>query len=150
LALLRDIQHRFELAEVLTLLGRLCQKLRRADEAQELLEEAVNVSREIHRPDTEALAAASLAQMSGADTSHAEAVFEAHRTHVGAFELLPVCWALWQATWKLQYLDTAHAQLQSLRDHAPPECRDAMIENVPLHRDIVEAWNAQGEAGEFL
>ena len=28
-------------------------------------------------------------------------------------------------------------------DHAPEECRDSMIENLPLHRDIMAASTAE-------
>ncbi|MHC4469855.1 MAG: hypothetical protein ACYS99_02730 [Planctomycetota bacterium] len=35
-----------------------------------------------------------------------------------------------------------HRFLRYLVDHAPEEHRETMIENVPLHRDIVAAWEA--------
>jgi hypothetical protein len=31
-----------------------------------------------------------------------------------------------------------------MRAHAPEDCRDSMIENVPLHRDIMKAWEEHG------
>ena len=33
--------------------------------------------------------------------------------------------------------------LMEMRDHAPDDCRESMIENVPLHRDIAAAWEAR-------
>ena len=45
---------------------------------------------------------------------------------------------------RMSHLDEAHRLLQHLRDHAPEEYRDTMVENVPLHRDIAAAWAAQG------
>ncbi len=33
------------------------------------------------------------------------------------------------------------------RRHAPEDCRDSMIENVLLHRDIMKAWEEHGEKG---
>ena len=31
------------------------------------------------------------------------------------------------------------------RDHSPEEYRDTMLQNVPLHRDIMKAWEEHGE-----
>jgi hypothetical protein len=31
-----------------------------------------------------------------------------------------------------------------LRDHAPEEYRGSMIENVPLHRNVMKAWEEHG------
>ena len=36
----------------------------------------------------------------------------------------------------------AHGLLTHLRDHAPEEYRETMIANVPLHREIIDAWIA--------
>jgi hypothetical protein len=49
--------------------------------------------------------------------------------------------ALWKATNDAAHLEEAHRLLEYLREHAPEEDRDTMIENVPLHREIQEAWN---------
>ncbi len=46
---------------------------------------------------------------------------------------------LWQATQDRVHLDEAHRLLMDLRDHAPEECRETMIDRVPLHRAIVTA-----------
>lgn len=42
-------------------------------------------------------------------------------------------------------VEEAHRLLCFVRDHAPEECRVAMIENVPLHRGIVRAHGAPPE-----
>ena len=34
----------------------------------------------------------------------------------------------------------AHRRLMFLRDHAGEEYQTSILENVPLHRDIVAAW----------
>ncbi|MHC4551071.1 MAG: hypothetical protein ACYTEZ_20160 [Planctomycetota bacterium] len=34
--------------------------------------------------------------------------------------------------------------LDFLRDHSPEDCHDSMIENVPLHRNIMKAWEEHG------
>ncbi len=32
-----------------------------------------------------------------------------------------------------------------VREHAPEEYRDSMLQDVPLNRDIMKAWEAHGE-----
>ncbi len=38
----------------------------------------------------------------------------------------------------------AHRRLTFQSDHAPKEYRISILENVPLHRDIVAAWEEHG------
>ena len=46
-------------------------------------------------------------------------------------------------------LIAAHKLLEHLRDHAPEGCADTMVENVPLHREILAAWREQfGDDGD--
>jgi hypothetical protein len=51
---------------------------------------------------------------------------------------------LWKLTKDKTHLEEAHRLLRDARDHAPADCRDSMIENVPLHRDIMKAWEEHG------
>jgi hypothetical protein len=50
---------------------------------------------------------------------------------------------LWELTKGRIHLEEAHRLLCFIRDHAPEDCRESMIENVPLHRDIMRAWEEQ-------
>ena len=50
---------------------------------------------------------------------------------------------LWKATGNRALLQEAHRLLVTLRDHMPPEYRETMIVNVPLHRDIQAAWETK-------
>jgi tetratricopeptide (TPR) repeat protein len=52
---------------------------------------------------------------------------------------------LWELTKDKAHLQEAHRLLCFMRDHAPEEYRTSMIENVPLHRDIMRAWGEHGE-----
>jgi len=61
--------------------------------------------------------------------------------------LMEARFLLWRATDDPAHLAEAHRLLRHLRDHAPEEYRETMIENVPLHRDIMAAWEEHG-AGE--
>jgi hypothetical protein len=44
------------------------------------------------------------------------------------------------------HLAEAHRLLRHLHDHAPEDCRDSAMENVPLHREIMRAWDEHGNA----
>jgi hypothetical protein len=50
---------------------------------------------------------------------------------------------LWKATGDRAHLAGAHDLLHELREHAPHQDRDSMLDRVPLHRSIREA-----QAGE--
>ena len=52
--------------------------------------------------------------------------------------------ALWRATRGTEHLAEAWRILAAMRENAPPEYRESMIANVPLHRQIAAA---AGEAG---
>ena len=47
---------------------------------------------------------------------------------------------LWEATRDPADLNEAHRLLEYLVENAPEDCRESMIENVPTHRRIAEAW----------
>jgi tetratricopeptide (TPR) repeat protein len=65
-------------------------------------------------------------------TEHDAEIDVAHRMHVRRL--------LWKATGDRGHLEEAYQLLTHLRDHAPEEYRESMIENVPLHKEIMEAW----------
>jgi hypothetical protein len=50
--------------------------------------------------------------------------------------------AMWKASNDRAHLEEAHKLLAFARDHAPEEYRQSMIENVPMHKEIMEAWEA--------
>ena len=55
-------------------------------------------------------------------------------------------YTLFRATGDIALLEAAHQALTFLREHAPEEYRETMITNVPLHRDIMEAWQEHGSS----
>ncbi|MHC4137214.1 MAG: hypothetical protein ACYTDU_19070 [Planctomycetota bacterium] len=55
---------------------------------------------------------------------------------------------LWKLTKDKAHLTEAHRLLSFARDNAPEDCRESMLENVPLHRDIMRAWEKHGGEGE--
>lgn len=58
-----------------------------------------------------------------------------HETRTVAHHLL------WLATGDPGQLQQAHRCVVSTCENAPEEDRSSMLENVPLYRDILRAWN---------
>jgi hypothetical protein len=53
---------------------------------------------------------------------------------------------LWQATRDPTHLAEARRRLDLLVEHAPADCRESMITNVRLHREIAAAARDHGIA----
>jgi tetratricopeptide (TPR) repeat protein len=144
IALSRDIRYKFDCAEVLALLGRLQLARGHPETARDSLQESREMSREIDRPDSEAIAAAYLALLPGGSAGEAEELCRTSESHIGHFERVELRFVLWRATGKPEHLAEAHRQLMFLRDHAPEDCKQSILENVPLHAEIVAAWEVHG------
>lgn len=51
---------------------------------------------------------------------------------------------LWKASGDARHIKAAKLHLDFQVEHAPEECRESMLKNVRLHREIVEAWEEHG------
>ena len=85
------------------------------------------------------------ARLPDGDFKAAIAVFAEHEGRVPHAGKMNARVRLWELTQDHEHLGEAHRLLEHVRDHAPEEDRDSMIENVPLHRDIMKAWEEHGE-----
>ena len=56
---------------------------------------------------------------------------------------LEAVFTLWRVSEDSKYLEDAHERLRRLRDDSPEAYRESMLSGVPLHRDIMQAWNEQ-------
>jgi tetratricopeptide (TPR) repeat protein len=133
LVLRRETQYRNGEAETLLALGRLT-------EDREYLEKAVALGREIDRPGVFALGLAYLALHAGGDVDEALRVFEQFESRLRHQDKLEARMTLFKVTGDRAHLEAAHALLEHGRKHAPEEFRDSMVENVPLNREIMEAF----------
>jgi hypothetical protein len=50
----------------------------------------------------------------------------------------------WQATRDRDQLVAAHRRLVSLKYLAPEGCADSILEDLPLHKEIMKAWEGHG------
>jgi len=126
LALRREIQYAGGIAETLVALGRL-------GRSRPELEEAHRFASEISRPDEIVLAAIYLGD-------GGEEALAGYGNRMRVLEKTQAYFALFRATGKPEHLEEAHRLHTHLIEHAPEECREAMVKNVPLHREIDEAW----------
>jgi hypothetical protein len=94
-------------------------------------------------PGPEVLARAQLAALPGGDTDAALAALEEHESALGMAEAMQARFLLFRATGDPAHLAAAHEKLTFLRDHVGDAYRESILENVPLHRDIVAAWKEQ-------
>ncbi len=95
-------------------------------------------------PGPEALARAHLAALAGGDASAALAALEDHEDGRGMPDAMQARFLLFQATGDPAHLAEAHRRLMFLRDHTGDEYQTSILENVPLHRDIVAAFAEHG------
>jgi hypothetical protein len=72
------------------------------------------------------------------------AALAAHEGRVEIAAAMQARLLLWQATRDPAHLAEAKRVLDRLVEHAPPECRESMIANVRLHREIAAAAREQG------
>lgn len=126
-------------AEALVGLGRLHLLEGRAAKAGARLEEAAGVARRAEEWNTLALATCLRAAMKGGDPGAAAKVLEEIGDRPWLVARMEARWWLWKAGGDRSHLEEAWRLLVHLREHAPLEYRDPMVEKVPLHRDIAAA-----------
>jgi len=143
LALRRELGES-NVAETLVALARLeCARGETASAATRL-DEALALAKENGTPDAILCATVEQARLPHGDVDAALAALAEHEEHVGHSARMEARFHLWELTQDVAHLEEAHRLLSFLGDHAPEDCRDSMIENVPLHRGIMQAWKEQG------
>ena len=104
------------------------------------LDEALALARETKSPGTILSATVERARLPDGDSKAALAALAEHEERVDHRVRMQACFRLWELMQDKVHLAEAHRLLCFMRDHAPEDCRDSLIENVPLHRDIMKAW----------
>jgi len=143
LAQFRQILKHHGTARCLVLLGRLFTGLGRTAEALRHLEEGLALARENEVHEALVLGEAYTALLTRGSTEEARRQLTEHGARLELSQALEAHFVLWRADGDPALLEKAHAILAHMRDHAPAEYRTAMIENVPLHREILAAWDAR-------
>jgi tetratricopeptide (TPR) repeat protein len=147
LALRRDIGYRQGVARVLVSLGSLARRSGDIPTATGHLDEAVVVAREIEVHGILFLALAERALLSGGDAGAAREALAEAGERCPIRERMRARFLLWQAMGDEADLTEARRLLDLLVEHAPVEYRVSMLENVPLHREIMAASSTCGSGG---
>ncbi len=126
-------------------MGRLRAAQGEQDAARTLLDEAIAIAQEVKTPWPGVLASCHKALLSDGDADAALAAFSEHEARSEHDTKTEARFCLWKATKDRAHLEEAHRLLMYAREHAPEEDRDSMLENIPLHRDIMKAWEEHGE-----
>jgi tetratricopeptide (TPR) repeat protein len=142
----RGVENQAAVAEVQTVLGGLYLEAGRESAARDALLEALALSGEHEDEEITLRALAFRARLPGFDAAPALELLAEHEATAPHASKLLVRYQLWLATMDSTHLEQARRHLEHLVDHAPEEYRESMIENVPLHRDIVAAWEEHGTA----
>jgi serine/threonine protein kinase/tetratricopeptide (TPR) repeat protein len=121
------------------------------DAARAALDEALPLARSQGTKGAVALCLAHLAALPGGEATAALAALAEAGDAVEVNAAAQIRLLLWQATRDRAHLAEAKRLLDFMVEHAPPECRESMLANVRLHREITAAWRAEfpegGQAG---
>ena len=128
------------MADALLHLGQLRHEAGDDVQARTHLEEARAIADEVGISAPDAEIHCQLAVWPGGDATAARALFEERNDVLEAECRLRCRLLLWQATGDADVLEAAWMGLSRMRDHAPREAREAMVEKVSTHRAIAEAW----------
>jgi tetratricopeptide (TPR) repeat protein len=144
LALRREIGHRAGEADSLGARGAHLARQGRDAEARADLDAALAIARELSLPGLELLATVQVATLPGGDIAEALAALAAHESHVEKPMAMQVRALLWQATRDTAHLAEAKRCLDFMVEHAPADCRESMLANVGIHREIAAAAREAG------
>lgn len=126
--------------QILTQRGTLLVELGREAEALVAFEEAGRVARELEIPRDTVEASLRRALLGAVEKEVAVATFLEYAPRLQSLQTMRARTLLWRLTGERGHLEAAQGILVHLTQHAPEQYREAMIEKVPLHRQIAEAW----------
>jgi serine/threonine protein kinase/tetratricopeptide (TPR) repeat protein len=142
LALRREMGHRDGIAESALALARIRAAAGEIAAARAHLDEAAALSAELGLANFATLAAVYRAALPGGDAAAALASFAANESRMMLRERMEARWLLARVTGDASHAAEARRLLDQLVANAPPECREAMVRDVPLHRAVAESGDA--------
>jgi tetratricopeptide (TPR) repeat protein len=147
LALKKEISNKNGMAYALLMLADIEESQGEEQAAIRRSEESLALARELKSPDLILRATAYRALLPGGDSEDALAAFEEYEDRVELSTKMECRFQLWELTKDQIHLTEAKRLLDFAVKHSPEDCRTSMIENVPLHRDIMKAWEESGKKG---
>jgi predicted ATPase len=148
LHLLRKLEQKWLVARVLVEVARLMWAKGESGAAVAHVEEALKLAREVGYPDAIVPAAALRARMPGGDLGAVSDALAEYEDRMDIWAKMTARLHLWELIGDKTHLEEAKRLLDFAVEHSPEDCRTSMIENVPLHRDIMKAWEEHGASEE--
>jgi tetratricopeptide (TPR) repeat protein len=112
--------------------------------AEAALKEALQIALDARHSGLVLGATVGLARLPDGNIDAALSAVSEHGRRARVTTVVEARFRLWDLTRDVAHLEEAHHLLCYMRDHAPEEYRESMITNVPLHRDIMAAWEEHG------
>jgi tetratricopeptide (TPR) repeat protein len=144
LAIWDELEEKGRAGETLVALGEIELEQGRHESAVEHLEEALALPQGAQEPGRILLGAVHRARLPSGDTDAALSALQEHEQRVPHNAKLDARYHLWKLTNDKTHLTEAKRLLDFAVEHSPEEYRTSMLENVPLHRDIMRAWEEHG------
>jgi tetratricopeptide (TPR) repeat protein len=119
------------------MLGDILHALGRPDEAKEHFDAAQQKAGEAGIAVESVIAVLLAAQLPGGDAENARRAYESHRDRLPLRVRMHAEHLMYRLTKDRAHLDAAWERLTHLRDNAPPEYRESMMRNQPMHAAIV-------------
>jgi serine/threonine protein kinase/tetratricopeptide (TPR) repeat protein len=114
------------------------------ESARARIEEARSLAREAGSPSAIVASTVEAARLPGGDVEAAIAALNEHEDRLGHGLRMDARFRLWELTGDPVHLGEAHRLLEFGLDNCPEEYRESMVAEVPLHRDIMAAWEEHG------
>jgi tetratricopeptide (TPR) repeat protein len=109
--------------------------------ARAAIEEALPIAERVDLPMFLAVLGVRSAMLDG-DAARAAQILERHEARLECRTRMELRYLLWKATGDAAHIVEANRQLQKLRRGAPPDHVEAMLNEVPLHAAVRDAWSA--------
>ena len=125
--------------------GRIAEAEGRRDEARSLYERAAELGETHDLPQVFLRARGHLALLTGRGAVAVVEGAAARGTELNWYARLELAWLLWRATGEETHLVEARRLLDHLREHAPSEHRDAMVDRIGVYREVRDAEPRAGD-----
>jgi tetratricopeptide (TPR) repeat protein len=109
------------------------------------LDDALALAKDLQIPNLILAATVERARLSDGDPEAALAALAEHEERATHGTRMSARFRLWELTGDRSHLEEAHRLLCFARDHAAEDCRNSIVRNVPLHREIMSAWADHGQ-----
>ncbi|MHC4339339.1 MAG: serine/threonine-protein kinase [Planctomycetota bacterium] len=140
MALSKEIEYRGGVISALLSLGARCEEDGQCEQACAHFREARAAAEQIDSAEDAVVASAHLALLGDEEVSRVVEAYRENEARLGPRQKLEIGYLLWKVTGDRAHLEEAHSLVSAMRNQAPEEYRQQMLEIVPLNREVTKAW----------